>query len=175
MAPFLSLHKIAQTPVTLTSVTSGLNKTICMGNSQNVKKNNISPKPIVISKFGNDIFKNDKSNDINFSNISGMKTYKFTSSPKISKKSVKVFHKKVSEIQKIATSKPPNLEEVAFLQNDWKSFNLDSNGKKDNNIYILKTKPVDNTNFTPFDINRFLTDRIAEELDIDPKVLHYSS
>uniref|UniRef100_A0A0K0FMD9 Uncharacterized protein n=1 Tax=Strongyloides venezuelensis TaxID=75913 RepID=A0A0K0FMD9_STRVS len=175
MAPFLSIHKITQNPVTLTTVTSGLNKTIGIGNSQNVKKNQLSPKPIILSKYNNNIFNNDKSTDINLSNISGIKTYDFTSSPKISKKSVKIFHKKVSEIQKIATSKPPNLEEVTFLQEDWKSFNLDSSGKKDASIFILKTKPVDNTNFIPFDINRFLTDRIAEELDIDPKVLHYSS
>uniref|UniRef100_A0A0K0EIL2 Uncharacterized protein n=1 Tax=Strongyloides stercoralis TaxID=6248 RepID=A0A0K0EIL2_STRER len=175
MAPFLSLHKIAQTPVTLTTVTSGLNKTICMGNSQNVKKNHLPQKPMIITKFGSGIFNNDKPTDNNLSNISNIKTYKFTSSPKISKKSVKVFHKKVSEIQKIATSKPPNPEDVKFLQDDWKSFNLDSDGRKDKNIYVLKTKPVDNTNFIPFDINRFLTDRIAEELDIDPKVLHYSS
>uniref|UniRef100_A0A0N5BNK7 Ras-associating domain-containing protein n=1 Tax=Strongyloides papillosus TaxID=174720 RepID=A0A0N5BNK7_STREA len=175
MAPFLSLHKITQNPVTLTTVTSGLNKTIGMGNSQNVKKSQISPKPIILSKYNNNIFNNDKSTDINLSNISGIRTYNFTSSPKISKKSVKIFHKKVSEIQKIATSKPPNLEEVKFLQEDWESFNLDSSGKKDASIFILKTKPVDNTDFIPFDINRFLTDRIAEELDIDPKVLHYSS
>uniref|UniRef100_A0A0N4ZSA7 Uncharacterized protein n=1 Tax=Parastrongyloides trichosuri TaxID=131310 RepID=A0A0N4ZSA7_PARTI len=177
MAPFLSLHKIAQNPVTLTTVTSGLNKSIGLGNSQNTQHTKTPLKPIDMKQlnFKNDIFRCEKANDISLSNISGIRTYDLKSTPKITKKSAKTFHKKVSEIQKIATSKPPNLEEVKFLQDDWKSFNLDSNGKKDTSIVILKSKPVDNSNFVPFDINRFLTERIAEELDIDPKVLHYSS
>ncbi|CAB3398070.1 unnamed protein product [Caenorhabditis bovis] len=61
-------------------------------------------------------------------------------------------------------------ESIEFLYNSWQKFATTETGEPDHSIVVYRPEKDIANDFVPFDIDRFLAERLLKELDIDPKL-----
>ncbi|KAK5979568.1 hypothetical protein GCK32_003743 [Trichostrongylus colubriformis] len=91
--------------------------------------------------------------------------------------SVPVFNKtKLKRNNTPLTLTPPSTpssplieQQIEFLHNSWRSFHETPNGEADPTIVVYRRRKELPPDFEPFNIDRFLAEKLLKELDIDPK------
>ncbi|CAI5452922.1 unnamed protein product [Caenorhabditis angaria] len=66
-------------------------------------------------------------------------------------------------------------EQFEFLIESWTKFTTNENGEPDDSIIVYKAENVEEkiANFVPFNIDRFLAEKMLTELDIDTKFAQF--
>ncbi|CAI4224759.1 unnamed protein product [Auanema sp. JU1783] len=69
-------------------------------------------------------------------------------------------------------SSPLLEQQIEFLHNSWRAFRETSAGELDPKIVTYSVRDVNTVpaDFQPFNIDRFLAEKLLQELDIDPKI-----
>ncbi|XGW02196.1 hypothetical protein V3C99_014330 [Haemonchus contortus] len=91
--------------------------------------------------------------------------------------SVPVFNKsKLKRNNTPLTLTPPSTpssplieQQIEFLHNSWRSFHETPTGETDPTIVVYRRGKELPPDFEPFNIDRFLAEKLLKELDIDPK------
>ncbi|WKY10126.1 hypothetical protein Q1695_002462 [Nippostrongylus brasiliensis] len=91
--------------------------------------------------------------------------------------SVPVFNKtKLKRNNTPLTLTPPSTpssplveQQIEFLHNSWRSFHETPSGETDPSIVVYRRDKELPPDFEPFNIDRFLAEKLLKELDIDPK------
>lgn len=91
--------------------------------------------------------------------------------------SVPVFNKtKLKRNNTPLTLTPPSTpssplieQQIEFLHNSWRSFHETPSGEEDPTIVVYRRGKELPQDFEPFNIDRFLAEKLLKELDIDPK------
>ncbi|KJH53416.1 hypothetical protein DICVIV_00354 [Dictyocaulus viviparus] len=91
-------------------------------------------------------------------------------------RSVPMFNKPKMKHKKSLTRTPPSTpssplieQQIEFLHNSWRAFRETPTGEADPTIVTYRRRKDLPPDFEPFNIDRFLAEKLLKELDIDPK------